>query len=90
MVKIEIAYILPNIQTLMALTVPENTTVETAIKLSNLLQKFPEINLQKNSVGIFGRKVSLQYQLKNGDRIEIYRQLKIDPKEARRLRAAKK
>lgn len=89
MVKIEIAYMSPNHQVLIALNVPKNTTVEEAILLSNVLQQAPEVDLQKNAVGIFSHKVSLQQQIQDGDRIEIYRELKIDPKAARRLRAIK-
>ena len=90
MVKIEIAYMSPNHQILIALNVPNNTTIEEAILLSDLLQQSPEVDLQKNAVGIFSHKVNLQQQIQAGDRIEIYRDLKIDPKVARRLRAIKK
>lgn len=62
-------------------------TVEQAIMHSGILQLFSEICLSQQKVGIFGKIVSLSDCIKPGDRIEIYRPLKIDPKEARRLRS---
>ncbi len=62
------------------------TTVKQAIEMSGILQKFPEIDLQKHSVGIYSKKVPLNRHLHSQDRIEIYRPLMIDPKEARRKR----
>ena len=73
-----------------ALQVPPNCTVIQAIEASGLLQSQPEIDLslpQAFSVGIWGRKTTLTHGLKEGDRIEIYRSLLIDPKTARRSRA---
>ena len=55
---------------------------------SGIQKKFPEINLGKNNVGIFGKQTTLEHSLKNKDRIEIYRPLIIDPKELRRKKAA--
>ena len=60
-----------------------------AIKKSSILLYFPEINLSKNKVGIYGKLVELDHIVKNNDRIEIYRPLSIDPKKARRVRARK-
>lgn len=85
-VKIEIVYATPMEQALMGLEVLAGTTVGEAIRLSGILALYPEIDLSKNAVGIFSRKVSLDEKLRENDRIEIYRPLKIDPKEARRLR----
>lgn len=87
--KVEIAYALPHKQYLLTVDVKKKATVVEAIMATELLVNYPEINLQENSLGIFGKKVSLQQQLSAGDRIEIYRPLTIDPKVARRLRAAK-
>ncbi len=85
-VKIEIIYATPDEQALMGLEVLSGATVGEAIQLSGILELYPEIDLNKNAVGIFSRKVLLDEILQEGDRIEIYRPLKIDPKEARRLR----
>jgi len=69
--------------------VTEGSTIETAIERSGVLDIFPEIDLMKQSVGIFGRKKKLSDTVSEGDRVEIYRPLEIDPKEARRLRAGR-
>jgi len=85
--QIEIAYALPDIQVLKKITVALDCTVEQALALSGLLEQFPEINLAKNKLGIFGKFVQLDAPLQPDDRIEIYRPLIIDPKEIRRVRA---
>lgn len=64
-------------------------TVKDVILQSNLLNDIPDIELAEISIGIWGHKVSLNDMVKAGDRIEIYRALKVDPKEARRLRYRK-
>lgn len=70
-----------------SLTVEASCTVALAIRRSGLLTEFPEIDLGTARVGIFSRQVKLDTLVKDGDRIEIYRPLIIDPKQARRLRA---
>jgi uncharacterized protein len=70
--------------------VPANANVDMAIKRSQIMTHFQEIDLQKLRIGIFSRFVTLDAPLHEGDRIEIYRPLTIDPKEARLLRAARK
>ena len=87
--KIEVAYALPNQQYLLTVEVAEKATVADAISATTLLTKYPEIDLQNTSLGIFGKKVDPQQPLCPGDRVEIYRPLTIDPKTARRIRAAK-
>ena len=69
--------------------VPANATLKEAIEQSGILEMYPEINLDSNKIGIFGRKRELHAPVHAGDRIEIYQPLKVDPKEARRRRAAK-
>ena len=63
-----------------------NTTLETALLSSNLLKAHPDWDINTLSVGIYGKKAALNTVLKPHDRIEIYRPLQIDPKEARRQR----
>jgi len=65
----------------------EGATVRMAIKASGVLQAFPEIDLARNRVGVYARLVTLDTPLRDGDRVEIYRPLRVDPKEARRMRA---
>ena len=86
--KIEVAYALRHKQTLLNIEVDENASVEDAIQQSNILKKYPEINLKKNKVGIFGKITSLDVKLREKDRVEIYRPLIADPKEVRQQRAA--
>ena len=57
------------------------------IKQSAIQDEFPDVQMDIENVGIFSRKVSLDHVLREGDRIEIYRPLLVDPKEVRRLRA---
>jgi putative ubiquitin-RnfH superfamily antitoxin RatB of RatAB toxin-antitoxin module len=86
--KIEVAYALRHKQILLNIEVDENTSVEDAIQQSNILKKYPEINLKKNKVGIFGKITSLDVKLREKDRVEIYRPLIADPKEVRKQRAS--
>ena len=84
---VEVAYATPQRQMLVKLHVPAGTTVEQAIEASGLREHFPAIE-QRPIVGIFSRKAGLQDHLKAGDRVEIYRPLLADPKEARREKAS--
>jgi len=86
--KIEVAYALRHKQTLLNIEVDDNASVEDAILQSNILKKYPEINLKKNKIGIFGKITSLDVKLREKDRVEIYRPLIADPKEVRKQRAA--
>ena len=88
-ISIEVAYALPEQQTIIALTLPKGTTVQQAIVASKVLELYPDINKTELNVGIFGSACKLENLLKTGDRVEIYRQLHHDPKEARRQRALK-
>lgn len=88
--KIEVAYALPEQQVIIPLRVETGTTVEQAIQLSGIQEKFPEIDLQSNKTGVFGKICKLDTVLKEHDRVEIYRKLIADPKDSRRKRAEKK
>ncbi|MBP1149100.1 MULTISPECIES: RnfH family protein [Methylocaldum] len=88
--KVEVAYAKPDVQVILTVNVPENATAETAIAASGILDRFPEIDLTKDKIGIFSKVCSIDQPIKPGDRVEIYRPLIADPKEARRARAAKK
>lgn len=89
LIAIEVAYATPEQQVLVVLNVPEGTTVEAAIHASALLTRFPDLELSTTAVGIFGKICQLNQPLTASDRVEIYRALIHDPKEARRQRAAK-
>lgn len=85
---IEIIYALPEEQELLELEVDSGCTLEQAVKASGILNKYPQIDLEVNKVGIFGKATKLEQELREGDRIEIYRPLIADPKEVRRRKAA--
>ena len=86
---LEVVYASPSRQKLIRLDFRE-MTAEQAIERSGILEEFDEIDLAQNKIGIFGEKVNLSRRLNPGDRVEIYRPLILSPKQARRLRAAKK
>jgi len=86
-ISIEVVYALPNEQFLIRKSVPDGTTVAEAIQASGILDKHPEIDLDKNKLGIFGKLTKLDSALRDKDRVEIYRPLIADPKEIRRKRA---
>ena len=85
---VEVAYALPNQQLIIPISIPPEANVEAAIMASGILDKFPEIDLNMNQIGIFSKLSKLDSPLRNLDRIEIYRSLIADPKEARKQRAA--
>lgn len=89
MIKVEIVYALPQTATCLSIDVAEGTSVEQAVLQSGLLEKCPEIDANKLSLGIWNRTVKNHQVLKDGDRIEVYRPLIADPKDARRRRADK-
>ena len=73
-------------QSWMRLEVPDSSTIEDTIKLSGLLKLYPEINLSNQKVGIFGKIATLNTAVKEGDRVEIYRQITVDPQLVQRRR----
>lgn len=66
-------------QVWLKLEVPDGSTVLQAIEHSGMLEQFPEINLDKQKVGIFGKVAKLDAEVKEGDRVEIYREITADP-----------
>jgi len=68
------------------LELPEGSTVADALRVSNLLQRHPGIDLALQQMGVWGRACRPDHTLREGDRLELYRALEVDPKEARRLR----
>lgn len=82
-------YALPLEQTVISLELAAGSTVGQAIAESKLAQRYPELDLARARVGIYGRRVSADTVLANGDRVEVYRALLADPKQARRRRASR-
>ncbi len=85
---VSVAYVGENDRILCRIEGRAGIRVQEAIEQSGVLSRCPEIDLAVNKVGIFGRLVRLDRPLEDGDRVEIYRPLIADPKEARRRRAA--
>lgn len=83
-IQIEVAYALPDEQFLFNEEVDKGTTVAQALARSKLLIEFPSLNIDK--VGIFGKLVNSDAVLRAGDRIEVYRPLKADPRDRRRAK----
>ena len=83
-IAVEVVFALPEKQLLVPLTMPEGATVADAIDASALESGFPEFDLAQCAVGIWGQLAARDRVLVNGDRVELYRALQIDPREARR------
>ncbi len=89
-IEVQVCYALPDSSFLRSLNVPAGTTIEQAVAQSGLLQAIPGIDLASNMVGIYGKRKPLDTVLHEHDRVEVYRPLQADPKEARRRRASGK
>lgn len=87
MLTVEVAYATPTLQKVLQVQVEQGSTIETAIDRSGIIEFFPEIDLHKQKVGVFSQARKLTSLVKDGDRIEIYRELIINPMDARRRRA---
>jgi putative ubiquitin-RnfH superfamily antitoxin RatB of RatAB toxin-antitoxin module len=87
-IMVEVVYALQDRQELVALTLPAGTSAREAVEHSGLLEKFPEIDPDRNKLGVFARLVKPDTVLRHRDRVEIYRPLIADPKEVRKRRAA--
>ena len=85
---VEVAYALPDKQSLVSLEVEKGTTLKDAIEASGILDSFEQIDLTKDRVGIFSKFATLDTVLREKDRVEIYRPLIADPKQVRKERAA--
>ena len=85
---VEVAYALPDKQSLVSLEVEKGTTLKEAIEASGILDSFEQIDLTKDRVGIFSKFSTLDTVLREKDRVEIYRPLIADPKQVRKERAA--
>jgi uncharacterized protein len=87
--SIEVCYALAGAQTLIALRLPAGATVRDALEASHIVERHPEIDLATARVGVYGRLKPLDAPLAEGDRVEIYRPLIVDPKVARQRRVEK-
>jgi putative ubiquitin-RnfH superfamily antitoxin RatB of RatAB toxin-antitoxin module len=88
--RVEVVYALPAAEDAVLVPLAEGATVLDALRASGMLERHPEIDLETHRLGIYGRVVGQTARLADGDRVEIYRPLLLDPKEARRRRALRK
>ena len=86
-INIEVAYALPDVQRVISLQVDEGIELLEAVTQSGILDEFPDIDIAKAKVGIFGKLKKANTVLREGDRVEIYRKLIADPKQVRKERA---
>jgi putative ubiquitin-RnfH superfamily antitoxin RatB of RatAB toxin-antitoxin module len=87
--RVEVAYVEPGRQFLRAVDVPDGATIADAIAASGVAEAFPGLDVAASKVGLFSRPATHDRVLRDGDRVEIYRPLLVDPKEVRRRRAQK-
>ena len=87
-IQVEVVYGLAEEQALLSVDVPDGSEVKEVILVSGVLEQFPEIDLDKIKVGLFGKLTKMEQTVRARDRIEIYRPLIADPKEVRKRRAA--
>lgn len=85
--RVEVAFALPGVQVLEAVELDEGASVGDAIDGAGLSSRFPDEQIDALPVGIWGHVVERDHRLRDGDRVEIYRPLDMDPREARRQRS---
>jgi hypothetical protein len=88
MPRVEVVYATPAVQRRYPVDLEESGTVQAAIERSGVLRDFPQVDLARDRVGIYGRLAALDEIVQEGDRVEILRPLAAEPKAARKRRAA--
>ena len=86
-IAVEVAYAEAQRQWVLPVQLPAGATVRQAIEASGLMEQVPGLVIDAARLGVFSRKATPEQVLEDGDRVEIYRPLSLDPKEARRRRA---
>lgn len=89
-ISVEIVYALPDQVFLRRVELPDGATVRDAVAQSGVCKAFPELTDAALRVGIYSKSVKLDRRVREGDRVELYRPLQLDPMEARRRRAARR
>lgn len=87
MLRCEVVYARPQEQLVIGVELPAGATAGDALRASRLLETCVEIDPAAVVLGVFGKQVAADHVLRDGDRVEIYRPLKADPRIARRARA---
>lgn len=85
--QVEVVFALEEKQVLLAVEVPAGATVGDAIDRSRVARQFPDCDFTELQAGVWGKPVDLDYRVREGDRVELYRPLAMDPRDARRLKA---
>ena len=85
--RVSVAVALAQRQEVIEVDVPKGATVADAIAAARLERRFPDLVVDALEAGIWSRVVSRATRLREGDRVELYRGLKADPKSMRRARA---
>ena len=87
-IQVEVVCALPQRQLVRRLSLPAGSSVLDAVERSGILAELPALVFDPSRLGVFSRRVEADHILKEGDRVEIYRPLALDPKDARRRRAS--
>jgi putative ubiquitin-RnfH superfamily antitoxin RatB of RatAB toxin-antitoxin module len=85
--RVELAFATPAKQIVKEIDVVDGATVGDVIEQAGLDREFPEIDFAKLQTGVWGRLAERGQRVRDGDRVELYRPLEMDPREARRLKA---
>ena len=85
--QVEVVFALPDRQELLVVELQDGATVGTAIERSKLAQQFPGVDFNSLQAGVWGKPATREHVVREGDRIELYRPLEMDPRDARRLKA---
>ena len=84
--RIEVVFGLPDRQELLVVDLPDGSTVGAAIQKSRIARQFPDVDFDALQAGVWGKPTTRRHVVKEGDRVELYRPLAMDPREARRLK----
>ena len=87
-ITVEVVYATADLQRVWAVSIATGATAEEAVRATDVATVFPEVDLEHLMLGIYGNRIETDQVLKSGDRVEIYRPLSTDPREARRRLAA--
>jgi putative ubiquitin-RnfH superfamily antitoxin RatB of RatAB toxin-antitoxin module len=88
LITVEVVFALPEQQVVQTVQLLPGATAATAVQLSGLPPRFPDFNFTAATLGVWNKQVAADHVLTDGDRVEIYRPLPMDPREARRILAA--
>jgi len=86
--NVGVCYAQADRQIWLRIDVPEDSTIKDVINISGILNQYPEIDLESQKVGVFGKIAKLDTIVKDGERVEIYRKITADPQQVQRRRVA--